>query len=159
MVDRAKIPRMTLLGHVTESHVSQRLEQDLGIALSRRRRLGGPAELDAEFGAIGGNTPFADVVDDSQASASREISLAPRELVFRHVQRVSTALRRLHEGGYGVCADCAEPISPARLHALPEMHTCVRCQDALERLGRRSAVTPRSAFATVDEAMAGSASH
>jgi RNA polymerase-binding transcription factor len=151
---------MTLLrGHATESNVRQRLEQDLRIALSRLPRLGGMVELEAELGAIGDNTPFADAVDDIQASASREISLATRELVVKHVQRLSTALRRLHDGEYGVCADCAESISPARLHALPEVHICVRCQDALERLGRRSAGSQRSTFAIGEDALAGAASH
>jgi RNA polymerase-binding transcription factor DksA len=145
-------------GHATESNVRQRLEQDLSIAFSRLRRLGGVVEFEAQPG-IGDNAPFADAVDDIQASASREISLATRELVVKHVQRLSTALRRLHDGEYGVCADCAESISPARLHALPEVHTCVRCQDALERLGRRSAGRQRSTFAIGEDPLAGPASH
>jgi RNA polymerase-binding transcription factor DksA len=33
--------------------------------------------------------------------------------------------------------ECEEPIAPARLRALPEVLTCVRCQDRIERLGRR----------------------
>jgi DnaK suppressor protein len=148
-----------LRGHATESNVRQRLEQDLSVALSRLRRLGGMVELEAELGAIGDNTPFADAVDDIQASASREIGLATRELVVKHVQRLSTALRRLHDGEYGVCANCAESISPARLHALPEVHTCARCQDALERLGRRSAGSQRSAFAMGEDVLAGAASY
>jgi RNA polymerase-binding transcription factor DksA len=33
--------------------------------------------------------------------------------------------------------ECEEAISPARLRALPEVQTCVRCQDRIERLGRQ----------------------
>jgi RNA polymerase-binding transcription factor DksA len=33
--------------------------------------------------------------------------------------------------------ECEERISPARLQALPEVQTCVRCQDRIERLGRQ----------------------
>jgi RNA polymerase-binding transcription factor DksA len=32
--------------------------------------------------------------------------------------------------------ECEEAIAPARLRAMPEVLTCVRCQDRLERLGR-----------------------
>jgi len=53
------------------------------------------------------------------------------------VNRLSAALNRLNEGEYGTCVECDERISPARLYAMPEVQTCVRCQDRLERLGRR----------------------
>jgi DnaK suppressor protein len=43
----------------------------------------------------------------------------------------------LKSGDYGTCVECEEPISPARLQALPEVTTCVRCQDRLERQGRQ----------------------
>jgi len=51
----------------------------------------------------------------------------------------SAALGRLDEGEYGICVDCGDPSSSARLHAMPEVQTCVRCQDRLGRLGRRFA--------------------
>ena len=33
---------------------------------------------------------------------------------------------------YGICEDCQEPISPARLHALPFARRCVVCQEQFE---------------------------
>jgi len=51
--------------------------------------------------------------------------------------RLSAALDRLNDGEYGVCVECTEEISPARLHAVPEVQTCVRCQDRIERFARR----------------------
>jgi RNA polymerase-binding transcription factor DksA len=33
--------------------------------------------------------------------------------------------------------ECNEAIAPARLRAMPEVTTCVRCQDRLERMGRQ----------------------
>jgi len=50
---------------------------------------------------------------------------------------LSAALDRLAEGEYGTCVECGEEISPARLRAMPEVQTCVRCQDRIERLGRQ----------------------
>ena len=49
----------------------------------------------------------------------------------------AAALERLSNGEYGTCVECEEAISPARLRALPEVQTCVRCQDRIERLGRQ----------------------
>jgi RNA polymerase-binding transcription factor DksA len=35
--------------------------------------------------------------------------------------------------------ECGEAIAPARLQALPEVQTCVRCQDRIERYGKQLA--------------------
>lgn len=116
--------------------VRTRIDQDLTTAVSRLRRLDGAAAVGRRPGAIGDTCFFADEVDGMQASESREIGFATRELVLQRVNRLSAALDRMNEGEYGTCMDCDEPISPARLQALPEGQTCVRCQDRLERLGR-----------------------
>ena len=114
--------------------IRRRLEKDLVIAVARLRRLGGVEAVDDELpGAIGDNSPGADEVDGSQITTSREIGWATRELLVERVNLLSTALERLGDGTYGVCIECDERISPARLHAMPEVATCVRCQDRLER--------------------------
>ncbi|PYM07826.1 MAG: hypothetical protein DMD82_04715 [Candidatus Rokuibacteriota bacterium] len=58
-------------------------------------------------------------------------------MLVERVNRIADALERLSEGDYGVCVECGETIAPARLRALPEVQTCIRCQDRLERLERR----------------------
>ena len=103
-------------------------------AVSRLQQLGGAAAVEERLGTIGGTCLFADEVDGIQASESREIAFATRELVLERVNRLSAALDRVTEGVYGACVECDEPISLARLDAMPEVQTCVRCQDRLERL-------------------------
>ena len=117
--------------------IRKRLEQDLQEAVGRLRQMGGAVAVEELPGAIGDNSPFADEVDEIQANESREIGFAMRELLVERVNRLSAALDRLNEGDYGTCVECDEPISPARLRAMPEVQTCVRCQDRIERLGRR----------------------
>ena len=56
---------------------------------------------------------------------------------MERVNRLSAALERLNSGDYGTCVECGEAIAPARLRVMPEVQTCVRCQDRLERLGRQ----------------------
>jgi len=116
--------------------VRTRLDQDLKAAVSRLRQLGGAAAVEERPGTIGDTCPFADEVDGIQASESREIGFATRELVLERVNRLSAALDRMNEGEYGTCVECNDPISPARLQVMPEVQTCVRCQDRLERLGQ-----------------------
>jgi DnaK suppressor protein len=43
----------------------------------------------------------------------------------------------LNDGEYGQCVECGEAIAPARLRAMPEVPTCVTCQDRIERFGRQ----------------------
>lgn len=126
--------------------IRKRLEQDLRAAVGRLRSLDGAVALEEVPGAIGDNSPFADEVDEIQANESREIGLATRELLVGRVNRLSAALDRLAEGEYGTCVECGETISPARLRVLPEVETCVRCQDRLERTGGRWLETVGAAF-------------
>ena len=116
--------------------IRERLEEDLRTAVSRLRQMGGAVAVEELPGPIGDNSPFADEVDEIQANERREIGFATRELLVDRVNRLSAALERLRSGEYGTCVECEEAISPARLRALPEVQTCVRCQDRIERIGR-----------------------
>lgn len=116
--------------------IRKRLEQDLRVVVGRLRQMGGTAALDDLLGSTGEHWAYADEVDEIQASERREIGLATRELLVERVNRIAAALERLDAGEYGQCVECGEGIAPARLRALPEVTTCVRCQDRLERVGR-----------------------
>ena len=116
--------------------IRKRLEQDLRIAVGRLRQVGGASALDDLLGTSGVHWAFADEVDEIQANERREIGFATRELLVERVNRIAAALERLDQGEYGTCVECSEPIAPARLRVMPEVTTCVRCQDRLERLGR-----------------------
>jgi hypothetical protein len=55
--------------------------------------------LEERPGAIGINVPFADQVDEIQASEGREIGCATRALLVERVNRLSAGLDRLDAGG------------------------------------------------------------
>jgi DnaK suppressor protein len=116
--------------------IRKRLEQDLRMAVSRLRQVGGAAALDDLLGPSGEHWAYADEVDEIQANERREIGFATRELLVGKVNRIVAALERLDQGEYGQCVECGEAIAPARLNVIPEVTTCVRCQDRLERQGR-----------------------
>src|SRR5687768_15540691 len=117
--------------------IRQRLEQDLRVAVGRLRQHGGTSALDDLLGPAGESLAYADEVDEIQANERREIGFATRELLVERVNALAAALDRLNDGEYGTCVECGEDIAPARLHALPEVQTCVRCQDRIERYGRQ----------------------
>jgi len=116
--------------------IRKRLESELSHTLNRIRRMGGAVVLEELQGAVGDNSPFADEVDLIQVNESREMSLATRSMLVERANKLSEALERLREGEYGTCQECGEPIAPARLRVMPEVTTCVRCQDRLERSKR-----------------------
>jgi RNA polymerase-binding transcription factor DksA len=116
--------------------IRKRLEQDLRATVARLRQVGGAAALDDLLGPSGEHWAYADEVDEIQASERREIGFATRELLVGKVNRIVAALERVDQGDYGQCVECGENIAPARLNAMPEVTTCVRCQDRLERMSR-----------------------
>src|SRR5438128_10254104 len=117
--------------------IRERLEEDLRTAVGRLRMIGGAVAVEELAGAIGDNSPYADEVDEIQANERREIGFATRELLVGRVNRLSAALDRLNDGEYGTWVECEEPISPARLQALPEVKTFRRFQDRIVRRGRQ----------------------
>ena len=116
--------------------IRTRLEQDLRAAVARLRQLGGATALEDLLGPRGEHWSFADEVDEIQANERREIGFATRELLVDRVNRITAALERVDAGEYGVCTECGEEIAAARLRVMPEVLTCVRCQDRLERVSR-----------------------
>ena len=117
--------------------VRDRIKKELGSVMDRLRQLGGAVVIEEFPGALGDNSPFSDPTEEVQVQGEREVSFATRSLLVERANRLAEALDRLREGEYGTCEECGEPIAPARLKAMPEVTTCVRCQDKLERLARR----------------------
>ena len=117
--------------------IQARLEEELQGAVNRLRRIDGAVALEDFPGVIGDNSPFADEVDEIQANEGREIGFATRTLLVERVHKLRNALEHVREGDYGTCIECGEPIAAARLRAVPEVETCVRCQDGIERYGRQ----------------------
>lgn len=94
-------------------------------ALKARR-----AELTGELAGI------ADALDDpvskdwEEAASERqgdEVLQALGEQDRAEIRRIDAALGRIADGSYGTCARCGEPVSAARLEALPDTPFCKTC--------------------------------
>jgi len=131
--------------------VRNRVDQVLQMTVSRLRHQGGAAPSEELPWTIPDSYHFADEVDGIQANENREVGLATRQLLMERVTRLSAALDRLAEGAYGTCVECGVAIAPARLHAMPEVQTCIRCQSGIERVGREMDRSRRSMFAVGED--------
>src|SRR5258705_11520336 len=118
----------------TMDEIKKRLERELSHTMQRIRHMGGVNTMEELGGGRGDNTSLADEVDVIRLNEDREMTFATRSLLVERANKLAEALERLRGGEYGVCEECGEAIAPARLRAMPEVTTCVRCQDRLERM-------------------------
>lgn len=76
----------------------------------------------------------ADLTDDVQLAMEREMATQTLDRSSRVLRDVQAALRRIHEGSYGVCVHCEEEISQRRLNAVPWASLCIGCQEEEDQL-------------------------
>jgi DnaK suppressor protein len=75
-----------------------------------------------------------DVGDQALMDLERELGISLMEMRNRRRQSIDEALTRLHDGTYGICAECGVEISEKRLQAVPFAKLCVECQSREELL-------------------------
>ena len=80
-----------------------------------------------------------DAVDEIQRASERALAISNIDRESKQLQNARAALRRIHDGTFGICEECEDEISPKRLSALPWASLCVVCQEALDRLQLESA--------------------
>ncbi len=101
-------------------------------ALTRVRLLRQEQEDDA-------TPPPADEMDVARSLADVETHAGLIDRAEERLKAVDEALNRLETGDYGMCAQCGEEISIARLRAVPLAMYCVDCQQKRNRLERSGA--------------------
>jgi DnaK suppressor protein len=93
----------------------------------------------AEILSTGGVRPLAatmennsrqgDMADQADGNNEVHIQLKLKQTDAKILQAIEEALARLEKGTYGTCRDCGEPISPARLSAIPWTRVCITCKE------------------------------
>lgn len=73
-----------------------------------------------------------DFKDAALADTEAAIQEAAQDLAAAELSEVLAARRRLHDGSYGTCQDCGDPIPEQRLLAVPWARFCMACQAAAE---------------------------
>ena len=123
---------------------SQRYEELRTILEDRRREI--QSEVQSRMKDVRADTGQAGVVDDvetSEADIQDEIEFALIQMKAETLHKIEEALRRLDEGTFGYCFECAEEISERRLRALPFALRCKDCEEARELAQQRERLQAR----------------
>lgn len=74
---------------------------------------------------------MADMASDNY---DRELSLNIATGEQKIIYEIDEALKRIDEGGYGICLSCSKKIPVKRLKALPYAKYCIQCQSQEEKV-------------------------
>ena len=74
------------------------------------------------------NSRQGDLADQASGNNEVHIQLKLKQTDAKILQAIEEALYRMEKGVYGVCRDCGDPISPARLEAIPWTRVCITCK-------------------------------
>ena len=89
------------------------------------------------LGEVNKLTEVFDAGESSENDIQEDIELALIQLKSETLNKVDDALKRLEQGTYGNCFDCAEEIAEKRLRALPFAVRCKDCEEARELAEQR----------------------
>ena len=82
----------------------------------------------------GGERSRATMADECAPPDSLDdLDTALIEMSSQMLVRIDMAIRRIEQGQYGICVECAGEIAQARLRALPFAMRCRGCEEAHER--------------------------
>jgi DnaK suppressor protein len=101
--------------------------------LDQRREMYDLYNQDIRAGQESADDGTEDIVDRANNHYNRELMFSLSDSERQRLLQIEDALRRLDEGSYGRCANCAGPINPRRLEAVPWTRFCIDCQELVER--------------------------
>lgn len=81
----------------------------------------------------------ADTIDVSTDESLQATQFRLRDREKYLLRKIDKALQRIHEGDYGHCTECDEPIGFPRLKARPVAELCIDCKEEQERMEGRVA--------------------
>ena len=84
-------------------------------------------EASSPIPASGGHR--GDSVDQANANTEAELQIQLHQTDARLFRAIEEALARIRRGTFGVCEVCSNPISRARLEAVPWTRHCRDCKE------------------------------
>jgi DnaK suppressor protein len=107
---------------------------DLDLAAAERRLEDKRADLRRRLGLLtatperGSGVGFGKRVGDGTVEAVDRLNqIGVGGNLESRLERVERAVEKLHEGTYGICDVCGDPIDPRRLEVAPESAVCLAC--------------------------------
>ena len=83
---------------------------------------------------------LSDLLDRASQISEREFShhLCSRDKLY--LRRIERSLQDIEDGVYGLCRQCEEEISLARLKARPTARYCIDCKTQLEKMEKLTGI-------------------
>ena len=81
---------------------------------------------------------FPDPTDRATQESDRNFELRIRDRERKLINKIKDALERIDTGEFGVCEECGDEISEARLKVRPVTTLCINCKMEAEQKERRS---------------------
>lgn len=72
---------------------------------------------------------FADINELAQSIQDDEVTQRLDDLERSELKKIDSALGRIKDGTYGICAECGGSISKKRLKAIPFATICINCAE------------------------------
>ena len=81
---------------------------------------------------------FPDPTDRATQESDRNFELRIRDRERKLINKIKDALDRIDNGDFGICEECGDEISEARLKVRPVTTLCINCKMEAEQKERRS---------------------
>jgi RNA polymerase-binding transcription factor len=98
------------------------------LIVEKQRKLSSPSgEAHSRVPAAGGLE--GDLIEQANADEEAELQIRMHQTDGPLLRAIEEALARIRQGTYGLCVVCKQPISEARLEAVPWTHLCRDCKE------------------------------
>jgi DnaK suppressor protein len=77
-----------------------------------------------------------DEIDSASQQEEKELLFEFADSERSMLDSIEAALRRIDKGTFGLCENCKEKVSDARLKAIPWVRYCINCQSDSEKPAR-----------------------
>lgn len=84
---------------------------------------------EVESSRIAAGTPEGDLMEQANADAEAELQIRVHKADSHLLRAIEDALARIRQETFGVCEACKQPISRARLEAVPWARHCRDCKE------------------------------
>ena len=84
-------------------------------------------------GSMDDNSVSADIVDQASSYTDKNVEMKAINRQIKLISKIDQALKRIHDGTYGYCAETGEPIGLKRLMARPVAELCIAAQEKHEK--------------------------
>lgn len=97
--------------------------------LLKKRRVVSSAKSGVHTQVPAAGVTEGDLIDQANANVEAELQVRLHQTDGKLLRAIEEALVRMRKGTYGICTVCQQPISAARLEAVPWTHLCRECKE------------------------------